>query len=688
MKKIEVVRQQDLKDCGCCCLLSIIKYYGGYVPLEKIRIDTETSLEGTSAYHLVKTAINYGFDSYGVKLSSIEELESIVLPAIAHVVENNINHFIVIYKVTKKDIYVMDPAKGKVKLNKEHFKTIWTFHLIVLYPKYQIPQIKEKNHIIEVIKSIFKREKKLISKIIVLNTIFTIFTIITGFYFKIGISFMQEFEEQKILAILLTIFLSVYLLKFFLLYLRSICKIEFNKNFDGIILYDFLKHLFLLPNYFIKDRTTGEIIIRMKELENLKAVLSEIMITILPDSILAFSVGILLYSINKTLFFILVLCVLIYGISGIITGKILYKKALIVNESEIAFESIVIENIDSYLTIKNLNIEESFFKKIEKHLFKYLSKSHNLNRIITNTNNLSFFIEEILNFLIISFGIILIIDKKLSIVDLITFESLMVFFLTPFKNIINLIPSYSYAKVCIQKINDFYNLEEEQKNIGYNSFKNGNIEIKDLSFSYNPFSNLFNHFNLVIPKNSFVFFKGPSGCGKSTICQIISRLLEIKNQNVTIAEINIKDYSLETIRKNITYVSQKENLIQDTIMNNILLGRNINDDKLKEITKLCEIESIVEKKPLRYETFLAKDSINISGGEKQRIILARALLNDFQILILDEALSELNSELEIKIIKNLKKYLKNKTVIYVSHKNHEKYFDKVIDFKEAKWTNI
>ncbi len=680
MKKNVIVRQQDLKDCGVCSLLSIIKHYEGYIPIEKLRQDTQTSLEGTTAYHLVETAKNYGFDSYGVRLEKIEELDTIILPAIAHVKLNNLNHFVVIYKITKQEIIIMDPARGKVKMKKEDFENIWSKNIIILYPKYELPKITNDRHTIQMLFEIVKKDKKTVCKIISLTLLFTLFTIATGFYFKIVTNFLNQNEDKKLITILITLFLFLYFIKFIIYYLRNYFKALFNKNVDGILYYDFLKHLFLLPNYFVKDRTTGEIMLRMKELENIKDVFSEILVIIFLDSILAFSVGIILYRLNKTLFLLLCLFVFIYTICGIISGHILYKKALNVNDAEVQFQSRTIDDLDSFISIKNLNIVSIMFQKIEICLFKYLNCLHKMNQSIIKTNTLNFSIEELLNFFILSLGFIEILNKSLNIVDLITFESLVIFFVNPFKNMINLLPNYNYVKVSIEKISDFYNIPEEQKEIGLKEFKKGDITIKDLTFSYTPFSKLLENVNLTIKENTCVLFKGSSGCGKSTLCQIICRLIETNSSKIKINDVNINDYSLETIRKNITYVSQKENLMQDTIKNNILLYRNINEERFMKIMNLCEIEEIINKKPLRFETFLAKDSINISGGEKQRIILARALLNDFQILILDEALSEVNSDLEIKIIKNIKSYFKDKTIIYVSHKNHDKYFDKVYDF--------
>ncbi len=688
MKKNIVVRQQDLKDCGICSLLSIIKYYGGYVPLEILRIDTQTSIEGTTAYHLIKTARNYGFDAYGMKLESLKDLEGTLLPIIAHVEINHYTHFLVIYKINSLDIEIMDPAKGNIKMTKNDFEAIWTGNILCLYPKNPLPKVVNQNHLLEMIIEFFKNEKKNLLKLFFLTGFLTFITILTGFYFKVGLNFVQDSEDKKVLLCVMLIFLALHVLKYLFMFFRNHFKTYLNKNLDGQLYYNFLHHLFLLPHYFMKDRTTGEIMVRIKELENMKEVFSEIIVTIGLDSILSFSVGIILWHIHKKLFFILCFFVFCYIVFGMISGKIMYKKALQVNDSEVQFQSTVLENVESIISLKNLNILQLFFQKIEMHLVQFLNQSYDLNKKVMQTSSLATFLEQLLDFCLISIGLYEMLNNRCSLINLITFESLISFFFTPFKSIINLIPSYNYVKVNIQKLNDFYTIEEEQDKIGLQDFKNGNVKIEHLNFSYNDFSKLFQDFSLEIKEKSCVLFKGASGCGKSTLCQILSRLIEVKNNNIKIGEVSLNDYSLETIRKNITYVSQKENLFQDTIKNNILLNREIIESKYLDILQICEIESIVSKKPLRYETFLMKDSTNISGGERQRIILARALLNNFQILILDEALSEVNDELEISIIKKLKEYFKDKTIIYVSHKKQEQYFDEVYDFSKLLCQNI
>ena len=172
--------------------------------------------------------------------------------------------------------------------------------------------------------------------------------------------------------------------------------------------------------------------------------------------------------------------------------------------------------------------------------------------------------------------------------------------------------------------------------------------------------------------------KGQSGKGKSTLCKLLNRSLELNNGSILIGEKNINDYSLKTIRNNIIYVGQKEFLYTDTIKNNIMF---YNDDleKFDKVCKICLIDEIVEKRKFRYDFGICNDSSNISGGEKQRIILARGLMNNFEVLILDEALSETDYEMEAKIIKNILKSYSDKTILYISHKKQDNLFERVIE---------
>ena len=363
MKHYEIIKQHDLKDCGACALLSIIKHYGGFVPLEKIRKDTHTSLNGTTAYNLVEAAKSYGFDSYGLYLENINDLDNVIFPVIAHVMTNHLEHFVVIYKINKNKIEIMDPAKGKVKMLLEDFKKIWTKNIILFYPKYSLPKTNPINFYKEFFVQMLKQEKQHVLFIIFLTIIFTFLTIITSFYFKIGIDILNDNNKFSIFAYVSIPFFFLFFIKIAIYYLKNYFKMILNKNIDGHLYYNFINRLFLLPNYFIKDRTTGEIMLRISELSNFKLFFSEIITTLCIDSILSLGVGIILFKMNSKLFLVLCFFGLFYLLYGIISGKILYKKALSTNELEVDFQSQVVENLDSIVTLKNLNVLNNATKK-------------------------------------------------------------------------------------------------------------------------------------------------------------------------------------------------------------------------------------------------------------------------------------------------------------------------------------
>lgn len=175
---------------------------------------------------------------------------------------------------------------------------------------------------------------------------------------------------------------------------------------------------------------------------------------------------------------------------------------------------------------------------------------------------------------------------------------------------------------------------------------------------------------------------GKSGCGKSTICQLLQKNYMPMNGSIYIGENNILDINIATIRSKIVYVGQKENLFSDTLINNILCYQKMDHQKFTEVCKICLLEQLVNKKAFRYDFGIDINNSNISGGEKQRIILARALYRDSEILILDEALSEVDYDLERKIIINLKQYYPKKTLIYITHKQHQNLFNRVITLNE------
>ena len=672
-----VVRQRDEKDCGVCALLSIIRHHKGNVPLEKIRLDAKTTNEGTTALNLILASQKYGFEAVGVKLNSIYDIKQ--FPAIAHMnLKKGYTHYVVIEKITKDKIVIMDPAKGKVVMKVNDFICEWSNVVLLFYPKQKIIVLKNEVTIFKLFTRVMKSEKGLIKIIIFVSFLLMLLSILLGYYFQILFSSITNGYSYKYLKIIVIIFLIFTIFKIVLSFYRTYLENHLNKNIDCLLNSDFLSHLYNLPLNVITSRNAGEIISRVNDLTSIKNIITEIFMSSTLDLILVVIAVPLLINISKNLFFILFLIIILYFLIGLIFSKVIFKRAYQNISYEADFNNNLIEDIKMINSIKNLNIVSPALKKLESKLTNYLYDSYLLNIVINNEKTLKSIIYEIGFFIINTYGLYLLYKNKILLINIITFNTLLSLFLDPLKNIVDNMPKYCYMKATISKINDFLSLKKEdlgdiEDTYGYE------LRFKNLTYSYNKYENIIKNFNLIIPEGSFILLKGPSGSGKSTICNILNKYINDYDGNILLGAINIKDLSINTIRKNIIYVNQNENIFSGTIRENIVLDKKISEVDFQYISYLCKIDEIVKKRPLRFETFISPDENNLSGGERQRIILARALLNNFNILLLDEALSEVDMKLELSILKNMRKLYKDKTIIYISHKKYPKIFDNVIN---------
>ena len=382
LKKV-IVKQYDLKDCGACCLLSIIKYYGGYIPLETINMDTHVNKNGTTAFHIINAAKKYGFDATGVKTDNLKDL---IFPVIAHVeVNNQFNHFVVIYSINieKEKIQIMDPATGLQTMKLDEFLAIWSNVIIKIYPNTEILSLKKPMNLIKYIINIISKEKNIISSLFCSSFILALLSIITSFYLKFALAAIS-IKNRKNLKYIIVLFLILTFFKIVTNFIRDYYENYLNKNIDIRTMMPFITHLMSLPLKNVSNRTSGEIITRINEMNNIKDLFSKIFITFSLDLLLALCSLIILYFISKKLFFLLLLMICLFIIVGVLFNFPIYQKINENIELNAKFNNEIIEKVDSFLTIKNINKLELFLKQIEYSYCKYLKHTFNFNNFLLN----------------------------------------------------------------------------------------------------------------------------------------------------------------------------------------------------------------------------------------------------------------------------------------------------------------
>ncbi len=669
MKKKVVVKQNGYKDCAVACLLSIIKYYNGSIAREELSYLIKTDENGTAAYHMIEGMKKIGFDGYGIK-KSIDNISSEILPVIAHVQINNILHYIVIYKINLKRKYfsIMDPAYGMKKVSFDEFNKIFLNTILVFYPISVIPNIKSQSSLWNYLYKYLITKKEIIIGITILSFIIIIFTIINNYYFKLVIDYILVNYSNSFLLAATLLFSIIIFLKNLFNYLRGKMLIKINNFINVTLTNNIIKHILNLPYQFFKTKPTGEVISRVNELNDFKSMLSQLFLSLFVDVFLILISMIILFIINKTLFVITITTVFIYAIVVFLYSHLYKNKIYRIQTSEGIYSKELVESLEGYETIKNLNLINLFVDKLSVRFIGLIHKIKNFENSLNNQIFIKNIIFDLGILLIISVGTYFVHNSLFSLGDLVVYNTLLLFFLEPIKQLLDLEPNLRYVKVSYERINDLLMIKTSESNDLNNILLSGNIKIKNLSYSYNDIDYIFREVNLNIEESTKLLLYGESGVGKSTLVKILLKYVDNYEGEIYINNFNLKDISSESIKNSFTYVSQKETLFADTLENNILLNRNITLNEYEEILKISKVEDIRNAKKFRNLFYIEENGFNLSGGERQKIILARALLKKSNFLILDEALSEVSFKEEVEIIKEIFKKFKDKTIIYISHK--------------------
>lgn len=684
MSKKYIVLQDGIKECGCACLLSIIRYYGGNISMNRLVEETHTNKTGTNFYELSRVANEIGFISKGYKIDDLKKISDYHLPFISQVVINNYYHFVVVYRIKNEKITIMDPATGMITISKNKFMTIFTGNILLLEPHKKLPIYNQENYLLQVIKNTIYQNKQIIIKLFFLTFIVVIFTCIYSYHFKIILDNVINTDKLNLLVVTI-IFIIILAIKLIDEFLRNNLLLYLNQKLDLSIITTTIKKIITLPYSYYKNKTTGEIISRVNDLLYIKNVVSKIIITIFLDTVMSIVVLIILFSIDKSMTFLLLLITIIYCLIFILFKNSIKEYTNIIQEDNAKVNSLLVESISSYETIKGLNLENNFNKKIDRQYLNYINDNLSLIKISNLESFLKDAFEGIILIFIIYMGSIFIMDKSLSIGSLITYNTLLYYFLNPIKNIIDFYKELYYVKNSIKNINNILNYKYESLDTSSNLFLDNKITINHLEFSYNNKNKVLSDISLEIPRNSKVLILGSSGSGKSTLLKIIYKYYEIDRDKIYFGSYDINDFTKQDIRKNITYVSQNELLYTETIKNNIILGREIKEEDFIQVCNLTEVDSIVQDKLVTYDFPLEENGANLSGGQRQRIVLARSLLKGTNILLIDEGLNEIDINLERKILKKMFLIYRDKTIIIISHRlDNISLYDMIITLHDGK----
>lgn len=686
---MKIVLQDGIKDCGICCLLSIIRYYGGEVSKEYLREITNTTKDGVSLYNLLEASKKIGFDSIGLT-GNLEDIDNNKLPCIVHfIINKSYKHFVVLYKIDnkKKKVILMDPAKGKKIISFSEFKLLTSKNYLFLKPIKKLPIIKKKNIIYKNIKLSIRNNKKSIIIILLITISLFIINILTSYHFKYLLEYSINFNVIENIKLISYILFILYVIKELNHLIRTILINKWITVLDIETTVNMYRQLLLLPYLYYKNRTTGEVISRFKDLNVIRNYYSNILCTMTTDVLCIIIFSMLMIKINRNLTLIIYLIIILLIGNSFLLKK--QKKKLIVKitKGEDIINSSIVEGLSNVDTIKGSHLEK---RLTDLFIIKYKSlqeSTYSLSLIITIQEFIKNLVYDNMMILIYAFGSYYVITNKLSLSSLIIYQSFINYLLSCTMRCIKVLEEYPNLKISLDRVEELFMIKEEEfKNnyfyLPYNLI--GDIVINKLNYNIG-YNTLFKELSLTIKQGEKVLLTGPSGCGKSSLVKMLMRYIEVEFGVINIANIDINHYHLNNIRTNITYVSSNEYLFNDTLKNNITLYKEYPEEEIEEVCKICLVNDIIKNSDIGLNKIIEENGFNFSSGEKQRIFLARSIIKKTNIYIFDEALGQIDISREKQILESIFKYLKDKTIIVISHRNNnKKLFDRVIKIEKGK----
>ena len=651
MKKMKYVEQLSMSDCGICCISMMLSYFGyDYTPLY-LKNRFNTGKNGINFLNMMNIFKEFGFETKAYKTN---KLDSKLCPFILQVKGN---HFVCVKNIKDRKLIIYDPAKGIYRRDISLLNDSILYILVVKKENIAKKGISNQNGNKYI--DLFFKYKYKIFLLFILSFIVQIISFVIPTILKNVINryYLNNF-------IITMIFITI--IYFILTCVKNLISSNIKININKFISHKYVSNVINSPLTFFKRIDNSELIYRYNGSNVAKELFSEETLNIF------FNIGVAILSIIYIYIqsFMLGNVILIFIVLQLAFGAITFKNKSSLISNEIKSQSKAMNKFMDILSviefIKYHNLEKYLYDEWKKIFSEYISNSLNKEFLLSIYNGFNSSMIYFVPFCLtaISIKYVYNIDNQMGNIFIIFYLSSLI--ISPISNILNIVDDLIYKNKFFDLIYEVKNFDENYKiGLDVSEFRNC-IEVKNLNFQYVEGINVLNDINFSIKDNEIIGITGLSGSGKSTLVSTILGQQESYSGKVKISNIDIKKLSKKCIRSNISIVPQSNNFLNDSILNNITLFRSYNKNKVIAACKAACIWDDINKLPMKEETIISNDTNLLSGGQLQRIAIARSLYDNPKILILDEATSSLDAKTENLIMSNLAKM--DCTVIFITHR--------------------
>ena len=696
-----------MRDCGAACLAMVAKHYGMSLPITKCRELTKTDKIGTNLYGLVDGAEKIGFKAEALSGGPDELAEGIAngeicFPFVAHTVsEDTMLHYVVVYGVKHGRFQIADPGKGKQRMTPEQFFSCWTGYIVTFEKTAGFQKKNETKGSFSKFFTLLKGQYRKLAAILALSLVISAIGILGSFVFQIVLDdfFSEPYAEESVdigeveehshedesplertvealavyaknFHVIFCVLIAMYLVQAGIQLARSYLIILISRKIDIRLTLSYYNHIMNLPVSSISVRQTGEYLSRFSDASTIRQAISTATLTLLMDSIMVVACGVILYLQNRRLFFVALPVVILYAAVVLIFRKPIEKSNRSVMENDARLQSYFKESIDGVETVKAACAEKQSKEKTTGKFQRFIDAIVKSSMISALQDTLAGTIELIGTVAILWLGFYMALSGQVTVGSVMTFYALLAYFTEPIKNLIGLQPTIQTAFVAADRLNDILDLHSEEIEEGGETLPViDTLAFQNVDFRYGNRELTLEDISFTISKGEKIAIVGESGSGKTTLAKLLLRFYEPERGSILLNGGDVKELDLYALRRAVAYVDQNTFLFSDTIKNNLKLGNaEATDAEIEQVCKISRADEFIGKLPLGYDTPLDENGMNLSGGQRQRLAIARALLKKPQLLILDEATSNLDTITEASIKNTISQVNSDTTCMIIAHR--------------------
>lgn len=699
-KKFPFYYQVNSIECGLACLRMIAKYWGKSILTSEVRAFCEVNKSGVSLYGLCDAAKKMGLEATGVKIgldALKEQLED--SPVIMHWRKS---HFVVVYKYKRRHFFIADPAIGKIKVSEKDFLDftlkegdLHFVHAIIAKPGPGFSDnLKSPNQLASSFKFIATqiRKFKFLYWLLAWGILLGMVTqFLLPFFTKNIVDYGIQSKSLEYITYLLIGQFVLILSGLVFSLMRGWISLVLTSKLSFSLVSSLLRKLFALPIGYFENTKIGDVLQRMGDHYKVEGFISKTAVSILFSVLSIIVSSLILAYFNILLFFIICCLIVVYvcwGLKFLKKRKFLNYKAFEISSKS---QTNIVQMVQGVQDLKIYNSSEKQIKKWESLYKDQIDNSFDSLKISQLQEVGTAILFQTTQIIITFLTVGMVITDRITVGTMLSIQFILGQLLSPIQQIIGNLVSIQDFMISLERLSDIWSTKDEhEKNQGKHDAvidEDAHITFQDLYFSYPGLDNSFalNDVSMQLEKGKVTAIVGLSGSGKTSIIKLLLGYYDNYAGDLFIGDRNLKEININSWREQCGVVMQDSFIFTDTIAENICLGKTFDLDRLREVLRIVNLLEYVESLPLQFDTVIGQDGKGLSQGQKQRILIARAVYRDPEYYFLDEATNSLDAENERIILHNLKKVFVSKTVVIIAHRlSTIQFADKIILLENGK----